>query len=163
MRSLATIVLKGQNKVEPFKVSEKIMDLAEVKKFIARKLFLEICAPRCWSTSKFPRMNASLSTLSAEPAFPGAAPKSTADQTDFTFPRAEIDKKLENLQEILQAARVVPEIGLIRGLWVTAWWNFSQEVSSKKWNATGDVIEEVKRRCRHQCTAGHGTLSNDEE
>lgn len=110
-RSLATIVLKGQNKVEPFRVAEKIMDLAEIKEIQREKIIFRNLRTQILEYIEVPKDERIVINTQRGASLPGPAPKTTADQTDFTFPRAEIDKKLENLQELLQAARVVPEIG----------------------------------------------------
>lgn len=108
-RSLATVVLKGQNKVEPFQVGEKIMDMAEVKEILREKIIFRNLRTQILEYIEVPKDEKIV--ISTERSFTAGAPKSQGEQTEFTFKRAEIDKHLENLQELLQAARVVPEIG----------------------------------------------------
>lgn len=108
-RSLATIILKGQNKVEPFQVGEKIMDMAEIKEILREKIIFRNLRTQMLEYAEVPQ-DAKI-VISTERGFNASMPTPKADQTEFTFKRAEIDKHLENLQQLLQAARVVPEIG----------------------------------------------------
>jgi len=109
-RSLATIVLRGQNKIEPYSVGQKVENMAEIKQVLRERVVFRNLNSKVLEYIEVPQ-DAKI-VLSTEKPFSAAAPAAPKDEpTKFTFKRTEIDKELENLQSLLQQARAVPETG----------------------------------------------------
>lgn len=107
-RSLATINMRGQNKVEPFSVGQMIGNLAEVKEIQREKVIFRNLQTQGLEYIEIPHDDKIV--LSTEKGV-SAAPPSSQEKTDFKFKREEINQQLERLPELLQQARVVPETG----------------------------------------------------
>lgn len=106
-RSLATVMLKGQSKVEPYSVGQNIEDMAEVKEIKRERLIFRNLRTQVLEYIEIPQ-DAKI-TLSTERPFNASPAKAGGEKTEFSFKREEIEKQLENLPALLQAARVVPE------------------------------------------------------
>jgi general secretion pathway protein C len=107
-RSLATINMRGQNKVEPFSVGQMIGSLAEVKEIQREKVIFRNLQTQSLEYIEIPHDEKIV--LSTEKGV-SAAPPSGQEKTEFKFKRDEINQQLERLPELLQQARVVPETG----------------------------------------------------
>ncbi len=107
-RSIATINQRGQNLVEPFSVGQTIAGLAEVKEILREKVIFRNLQTQGLEYIEIPHEDKIL--LSTEKGPTVAAPQ-TQDKTEFKLKREEINGALERLPELLQQARVVPEMG----------------------------------------------------
>jgi general secretion pathway protein C len=113
-RSLATIMLRGQAKVEPYSIGQQVEGMAEIKHILRERVVFKNLRTQGLEYIEIPQDQKIV--ISTEKPFSAEAPQ--ADKTDFTVKRADIDKQLEDLPKLLQAARVVPEIsadGRIKG------------------------------------------------
>ncbi len=106
-RSLATINMRGQNKVEPFAVGQTIGNLAEVKEILREKVIFRNLQTQGLEYIEIPHEEKIV--LSTEKGPTAAIPQQ--EKTEFKLKREEINKQLERLPELLQQARVVPETG----------------------------------------------------
>lgn len=105
-RSIATVLIRGQNKVEPFKIGESIENLADLKTIEREKIIFINKRTRALEYIIVPKdEKIVISTANTAPE-----PKQEV-KTNFNFTRAEIDKHLENLPQLLQQARAVPDVG----------------------------------------------------
>lgn len=105
-KSIATIALKGQTKIEPYSVDEEIPGMAKIKEIQRQRVIFRNLQSQMLEYIEMPQDK--VATLSVER---GATVTLPQDKTEFTFQRAEIDAQLENLPNLLQQARVVPEMG----------------------------------------------------
>jgi general secretion pathway protein C len=114
-RSLATIMLRGQNKVEPYTVGQQIEGMAEIKHIQRERVIFRNLRTQGLEYIDIPQDQKIV--ISTEKPFTTAAPQKK-EKTEFTLKRADVEKQLENLPKLLQAARVVPEIsadGRVKG------------------------------------------------
>lgn len=107
-KSIATISIKGQNKVEPFSVDEEVNGVAKIKEIQRLRVIFRNLQTQLLEYIEVPD---NAQTLSVERGATVTLPRAAEEKTEFTFPRAEIDAQLENLPNLLQQARVVPETG----------------------------------------------------
>jgi general secretion pathway protein C len=108
-RSLATINQRGQNLVEPFSVGQTIAGLAEVKEILRERVILRNLQTQGLEYIEIPHEDKIL--LSTEKGPTVSAPVPNQEKTEFKLKREEINSQLEKLPELLQQARVVPEMG----------------------------------------------------
>jgi general secretion pathway protein C len=109
MRSIATINQRGQNNVEPFSVGQTIGGMAEVKEILREKVIFRNLQTQGLEYIEIPHDDKILLSTEKGPTTSVAAP--AQDKTEFKLKREEINKQLERLPELLQQARVVPEMG----------------------------------------------------
>jgi len=107
-RSVATILLKGQNKVDSYEVGKSIEGMAEVKEIQRKRVIFRNSHTQVLEYIEIPE-DAKI-VLSTEHPFSAAHPDKE-EKTDFTFPRAELEAQLSDMQTLLQQARAVPEAG----------------------------------------------------
>ena len=107
-KSVATVQVKGQKEIEPYKVSETIDGKAKIIEIEREKvIFINTRTQKkeyiqIEDESKFSiALSNPDKSLIDEPA---------EEPTEFSFNRTEIDKHLENLPAILQDAKAVPYI-----------------------------------------------------
>jgi general secretion pathway protein C len=108
-KSIATIAIRGQNKVDPFSVGEQISGMAEIKEIERQRVVFRNLRNQLLEYIEVPEEQ--ILALSTERGATVTLPKQPQEKTDFTFARKEIDSQLENLPNLLQQARVVPETG----------------------------------------------------
>lgn len=108
-KSVATINVRGQNKIEPYKVGQKIESMAEVTEIQKDKVIFRNSKTRILEFVDIPQ-DAKI-VLSTEKPFSAAAPTVREEKLDFNFPRKELEAHLNDLSSLLQQARVVPETG----------------------------------------------------
>lgn len=107
-RSIATINLRGQNKVEPFSAGQMIGNLAEVKEILREKVIFRNLQTQGLEYIEIPHDDKIV--LSTDKGATVSMP-SGQEKTDFKLKRDDVNKQLERLPELLQQARVVPETG----------------------------------------------------
>jgi general secretion pathway protein C len=109
-KSIATINMRGQNRIEPFSVDEEVAGLAKITEIQRQRVIFRNLQNQLLEYIEVPQEQGL--TLSVERGATVSLPKAAqTEQTEFTFPRAEINAQLENLPSLLQQARVVPETG----------------------------------------------------
>ncbi len=108
-RSIATINQRGQNLVEPFSVGQTIGSLAEVKEILREKVIIRNLQTQGLEYIEIAHDDKI--KLSTEKGPTVSTPAPTQEKTEFKLKRAEINSQLERLPELLQQARVVPEMG----------------------------------------------------
>lgn len=108
-RSVATIVVRGQNKIEPYMVGQKIESMAEVKQILREKVIFRNSNTGNLEYIEIPVDQKIL--LSTEKPFSAAAAPKAEEKTEFNLKKADIEKELENLPNLLQQALAVPESG----------------------------------------------------
>ncbi len=107
-KSIATINIRGQNKIESFAVDEEISGMARVTQVLRQRVVFRNLQNQMLEYIDVPA-DAGM-TLSLDRGATMTLPKEQ-EKTEYTFPRAEINAQLENLPALLQQARVVPETG----------------------------------------------------
>lgn len=107
-KSIATINLRGQNKIEPYMVDEEISGMARITQVLRQRVIFRNLQNQLLEYVEVPA-DAGIS-LSLDRGATVTLPKEQ-EKTEYTFPRAEINAQLENLPALLQQARVVPEAG----------------------------------------------------
>lgn len=108
-KSIATINVRGQNRIEPFSLDEEIAGMARITEIQRQRVIFRNLQNQLLEYIEVPQEQGL--TLSVERGATVSVPQAAKEQTEFTFPRAEIDAQLENLPSLLQQARVVPETG----------------------------------------------------
>lgn len=106
LKSIATISLKGQNKIDPYSIDEEVSGMAKIKEIQRQRVIFRNLQNQLLEYIEVPPEQGVV--LSVER---GATVSLPQEKTEFVFPRAEIDAQLENLPNLLQQARVVPESG----------------------------------------------------
>lgn len=107
-KSIATVNIRGQNKIEPYMVNEEISGMARITQILRQRIIFRNLQNQMLEYIEVPQ-DAGLS-LSLDRGATVTVPKQE-EQTQFEFSRAEINAQLENLPALLQQARVVPETG----------------------------------------------------
>lgn len=108
-KSVATINLRGQNKIEPFMVDEEISGMARITQILRQRVVFRNLQNQLLEYIDIPADAGMM--LSLDRGATMTVPKQQEEKTQFEFPRAEINAQLENLPALLQQARVVPETG----------------------------------------------------
>ncbi|MCB9073500.1 MAG: PDZ domain-containing protein [Bdellovibrionaceae bacterium] len=115
-KSIATISIKGQNNVDPYSVGETVSGMADIKEIQRERVIFRNLRNQALEYIEVPQDQ--VLALTTERGATVTLPKQSAEKTEFTFQRKDIDAQLENLPNLLQQARVVPETGpdgLVRG------------------------------------------------
>lgn len=108
-KSLATVMLRGQSKVEPYSIGQRIENMAEIKDIKRERLIFTNLQKHTLEYIEIPQ-DAKIIISTEKPFNAGAGAPKKETKTDFSITRVELDKQLENLTSILQQARLVPEL-----------------------------------------------------
>jgi general secretion pathway protein C len=107
-RSVATILAKGQNKIDSYMAGKSIEGMAEVKEIQRKRVIFRNSRTQVLEYIEIPEdLKIALST--EKPFSAGNAERE--EKTSFTFPRAELEGLLNDLPSLLQQARAIPEAG----------------------------------------------------
>lgn len=106
--SVATIQVRGQKEVEPYKVEEEIEGMAKITEILREKvIFRNMRSRKLEYVEMKDDGKIKIGLVGGGQAVAETAP---AAKTNFSFQRGEINKYLENLPQILQDAKAVPYI-----------------------------------------------------
>lgn len=110
MKSVATITVKSKTGANSYIVDSEIDNMARVTKIERRKVIFRNLNNQRLEFIEIPREpGVSLVTTSGTPA-PGGGPVVAKGEFEFSMTRAEVNKYTQNLGEVLQQARMVPNI-----------------------------------------------------
>lgn len=107
-RSVSTIQVKGKKEILPYKVGEEIDGMAKIREISRNKVIFRNLRNRKLEYVEI-KENEKIRMQTSGPSQP-TENVSTADVTNFTFKRDDINKYLENLPQVLQDAKAVPYI-----------------------------------------------------
>jgi general secretion pathway protein C len=107
-KSVATIIMKGQNKVDSYMVGQNIESMAEVKEIQRERVIFRNSRTQVLEYIEVPQDQKLV--LSTEKVG-SRADNTPEEKTNFTFPRAQLEAELNDLPKLLQQARAIPEAG----------------------------------------------------
>lgn len=107
--SVATIQVKGDKEIFPYKINEEVSGRAKIKEILRHKVIFRNLRTRKLEYIEI-KENQKIRMTTAGPISQPTEKVSTADVTNFTLKRTEINKYLENLPQVLQDAKAVPYI-----------------------------------------------------
>jgi general secretion pathway protein C len=109
MKSVATITVKSKTGAESFVVDSEIDNMARVTKIERRKVIFRNLNNQRLEFIEIPKEpGAALTMSSNKPS--GGSPVIAKGEFEFTMSRADVNKYTQNLGEVLQQARMVPNI-----------------------------------------------------